>query len=73
MSTNEHPPRLLLTDADGTHTYPLLHFPLASGRSGESDLCMAHAQVSRQHAAIESEPDGSTCATWAAAMARCVR
>ncbi len=58
MSTNEHPPRLLLTDADGTHTYPLLHFPFTLGRSGESDLCMAHAQVSRQHAAIESEPDG---------------
>jgi serine phosphatase RsbU (regulator of sigma subunit) len=58
MSTNEHPPRLLLTDADGTHTYPLLHFPFSLGRSGESDLCMAHAQVSRQHASIESEPDG---------------
>jgi serine phosphatase RsbU (regulator of sigma subunit) len=58
MSTNEHPPRLLLTDADGTHTYPLLHFPFSLGRSGESDLCLAHAQVSRQHAAIESKPDG---------------
>jgi serine phosphatase RsbU (regulator of sigma subunit)/pSer/pThr/pTyr-binding forkhead associated (FHA) protein len=51
-------PRLLLTDADGTRTYPLLHFPFTVGRSGDCDLCMAHAQVSRRHASIESEPDG---------------
>jgi phosphoserine phosphatase RsbU/P len=57
MSTDPHP-RLLVTDADGTHTHPLLHFPFTLGRSSESNLCMAHAQVSRQHAAIESEPDG---------------
>ena len=58
MLTDEHSPRLLLTDAEGTHTYPLLRFPFRLGRSGESDLCIAHAQVSRQHAAIESQPDG---------------
>jgi serine phosphatase RsbU (regulator of sigma subunit)/pSer/pThr/pTyr-binding forkhead associated (FHA) protein len=51
-------PRLLLTDADGTRTYPLLHFPFRIGRSGDSDLCMTHAQISRQHACIEAEPDG---------------
>jgi sigma-B regulation protein RsbU (phosphoserine phosphatase) len=58
MSTDDHLPRLLLTDADGTRTHPLLHFPFSLGRSSESDLCMAQAQVSRHHACIESEPDG---------------
>ncbi len=58
MSTDNHQPRLLVTDADGTRAHPLLHFPFTLGRSSESHLCMAHAQVSRQHAAIESEPDG---------------
>ena len=58
MSTDNHQPRLLVTDADGTRAHPLLHFPFTLGRSSESDLCMAHAQVSRQHACIESEPDG---------------
>jgi serine phosphatase RsbU (regulator of sigma subunit) len=58
MSPDEHLPRLLLTDADGTRAHPLLHFPFSLGRSSENDLCMAHAQVSRQHASIESEPDG---------------
>jgi serine phosphatase RsbU (regulator of sigma subunit) len=58
MPTDEHPPRLLLTDADGTHTHPLLHFPFSLGRSGESNLCIAHAQVSRHHACIESDQDG---------------
>ena len=58
MSTDDSQPRLLLTDADGTRTHPLLHFPFSIGRSGESDLCMTHAQVSRHHASIESEPDG---------------
>src|ERR1700742_2797634 len=57
MST-DHQPRLLVTDADGTRTHPLLRFPFTLGRSSESNLCMAHAQVSRQHAAIESEADG---------------
>jgi serine phosphatase RsbU (regulator of sigma subunit) len=54
----DHYPRLLVTDANGTHTHPLVHFPFTLGRSSESNLCMAHAQVSRQHASIESEPDG---------------
>ena len=58
MSTDDPQPRLLLTDADGTRAYPLLYFPFSIGRSGESDLCMPHAQVSRHHASIESEPDG---------------
>jgi serine phosphatase RsbU (regulator of sigma subunit) len=58
MSTDDSQPRLLLTDADGTRTHPLLHFPFSIGRSGESDLCMTHAQVSRHHASIEAEPDG---------------
>lgn len=58
MSTDDHQPRLLLTDADGTHTHPLLHFPFTLGRSSDSDLCLAHAQVSRQHAAIDQEADG---------------
>ena len=58
MSTDDFQPRLLLTDADGTRTHSLLHFPFSIGRSGESDLCMTHAQVSRHHASIESEPDG---------------
>ncbi|HEY1577265.1 MAG TPA: SpoIIE family protein phosphatase [Terracidiphilus sp.] len=58
MPTDEHLPRLLLTDAEGTHAHPLLRFPFSLGRSSESDLCMAHAQVSRHHATIESEPDG---------------
>jgi phosphoserine phosphatase RsbU/P len=57
MSSDQHP-RLLVTDANGTHTHPLLQFPFTLGRSSESNLCMAHAQVSRQHASIESEPDG---------------
>jgi serine phosphatase RsbU (regulator of sigma subunit) len=57
MSSDDQP-RLLLTDADGTRAYPLLYFPFSIGRSGESDLCMPHAQVSRQHACIEAEPDG---------------
>jgi phosphoserine phosphatase RsbU/P len=57
MSRDDQP-HLQLTDADGVRTYPLLHFPFSIGRSGESDLCMAHAQVSRQHACIEAEPDG---------------
>jgi phosphoserine phosphatase RsbU/P len=57
MSPDDQP-RLLLTDADGTRTYPLHHFPFTLGRSGDCDLCMAHAQVSRRHASIESEPDG---------------
>jgi sigma-B regulation protein RsbU (phosphoserine phosphatase) len=57
MSPDDQP-RLILTDADGTRTYPLLRFPFSIGRSGESDLCMAHAQISRQHACIEAEPDG---------------
>jgi phosphoserine phosphatase RsbU/P len=57
MSADHHP-RLLVTDADSTRTYPLLHFPFTLGRSSESNLCMAHAQVSRQHAAIDAEPDG---------------
>jgi serine phosphatase RsbU (regulator of sigma subunit) len=58
MSIDNHQPRLVVTDADGTRAHPLLHFPFTLGRSSESDLCMAHAQVSRQHACIESEPDG---------------
>ena len=58
MSTDDFQPRLLLTDADGTRTHPLQHFPFSIGRSGESDLCIAHAQVSRHHASIEAEPDG---------------
>jgi serine phosphatase RsbU (regulator of sigma subunit) len=58
MSTDDSQPRLLLTDADGTRTHPLLHLPFSIGRSGDSDLCVAHAQVSRQHASIEAEPDG---------------
>jgi sigma-B regulation protein RsbU (phosphoserine phosphatase) len=58
MSTDDPQPRLLLTDTDGTRAYPLLYFPFSIGRSGESDLCMPHAQVSRHHASIESEPDG---------------
>lgn len=58
MSTNDNQPRLHVTDVDGTRSYPLLHFPFSLGRSGENDLCMAHAQVSRHHACIESEPDG---------------
>jgi serine phosphatase RsbU (regulator of sigma subunit) len=58
MSADENQPRLHVTDVDGTRSYPLLHFPFSLGRSGESDLCMAHAQVSRHHACIESEPDG---------------
>jgi phosphoserine phosphatase RsbU/P len=58
MPTDNHQPRLLVTDADGTRAHALLHFPFTLGRSSESDLCMAHAQVSRQHACIESEPDG---------------
>lgn len=58
MSTDQHPPRLLLTGPEGTQTYPLLHFPFRLGRSSECDLCVAHAQVSRQHACIEAEPDG---------------
>lgn len=57
MSADHHP-RLLITDADGTRTFPLLHFPFTLGRSSESHLCMAHAQVSRHHAVIDSEPDG---------------
>src|SRR4051812_21966391 len=57
MSRDDQP-RLQLTDADGVRTYPLLHFPFSIGRSGESDLCVTHAQVSRQHACIEAEPDG---------------
>lgn len=57
MSPDDQP-RLQLTDAEGTRTYSLLHFPFSIGRSGDSDLCMAHAQVSRQHACIEAEPDG---------------
>jgi serine phosphatase RsbU (regulator of sigma subunit)/pSer/pThr/pTyr-binding forkhead associated (FHA) protein len=57
MSRDDQP-RLQLTDADGMRTYPLLHFPFTIGRSGESHLCMAHAQVSRHHACIEAEPDG---------------
>ncbi|HEX6493929.1 MAG TPA: SpoIIE family protein phosphatase [Acidobacteriaceae bacterium] len=55
---NDSLPRLLLTDADGTHTHPLLHFPFTLGRSGECDLCVAHAQVSRRHASIEAAPEG---------------
>jgi serine phosphatase RsbU (regulator of sigma subunit) len=58
MSTDHSQPRLLLTDADGTRTHPLLHLPFSIGRSGDSDLCVAHAQVSRQHASIETAPDG---------------
>jgi serine phosphatase RsbU (regulator of sigma subunit) len=58
MPADDHQPRLLLTDADGTHSHPLRHFPFSLGRSGESDLCITHAQVSRYHASIESEPDG---------------
>lgn len=58
MPADNHSPRLLVTDADGTHAHPLLHFPFTLGRSSESHLCMAHAQVSRQHACIELEPDG---------------
>jgi phosphoserine phosphatase RsbU/P len=58
MSTDDPQPRLLLTDAEGTRAYPLLYFPFSIGRSGESDLCMPHAQVSRHHASIESEQDG---------------
>jgi sigma-B regulation protein RsbU (phosphoserine phosphatase) len=58
MSTDDNQPRLHATDVDGTRSYPLLHFPFSLGRSGENDLCMAHAQVSRHHACIESEPDG---------------
>jgi serine phosphatase RsbU (regulator of sigma subunit) len=58
MPMNDSLPRLLLTDADGTRTHQLLHFPFSLGRSGESDLCVAHAQVSRHHALIESGPDG---------------
>ena len=57
MSSDDQP-RLLLTDADGTRTYPLQRFPFTLGRSGDCDLCMAHAQVSRRHASVESEPDG---------------
>ena len=58
MSADDNQPRLHVTDVDGTRSYPLLHFPFSLGRSGENDLCMAHAQVSRHHACIESEPDG---------------
>jgi sigma-B regulation protein RsbU (phosphoserine phosphatase) len=57
MSADDQP-RLLLTDADGARTYPLSHFPFSIGRSGDCDLCMTHAQVSRRHACIEAEPDG---------------
>src|SRR3982074_943963 len=57
MSRDDQP-HLQLTDADGVGKYPLPHFPFSLRRSGESDLCMPHAQVSRQHACIEAEPDG---------------
>ncbi len=58
MPADDHQPRLLLTDADGTRVHPLLHFPFTLGRSSENHLCLAHAQVSRQHALIEQQPDG---------------
>ena len=58
MSIDDHQPRLLLTDADGTSTHLLLHFPFTLGRSSDNDLCLSHAQVSRQHATIEQQPDG---------------
>lgn len=58
MSTDDFQPRLLLTDSDGTRTHPLQRFPFTLGRSSDNDLCLPHAQVSRQHAVIESEPDG---------------
>ena len=51
-------PRLLHTDAAGTRTHPLERFPYTLGRSPSRDLCLTHAQVSREHAVIEREPDG---------------
>lgn len=58
MNMGDDHPRLLLTDADGSHAHPLDHFPFTLGRSPSRDLCLTHAQVSREHAVIERAPDG---------------
>jgi phosphoserine phosphatase RsbU/P len=58
MAMDDDLPRLLHTDADGTHTHLLERFPFTLGRGSSRDLCLTHAQVSREHAVIEREPDG---------------
>jgi phosphoserine phosphatase RsbU/P len=58
MSTDNSQPRLQLTDSEGTHIHPLTRFPFTLGRSGDCDLCIPNAQVSRQHAVIEEHEDG---------------
>lgn len=58
MSPDDFQPRLQITDAEGARTHPLTRFPFTLGRSGGCDLCIANAQVSRQHAAIEQLGDG---------------
>src|SRR5579859_7906044 len=58
MSPDDPQPRLQVTDAEGTHIHPLTRFPFTLGRSAACDLCIANAQVSRQHAAIEQGGEG---------------
>jgi sigma-B regulation protein RsbU (phosphoserine phosphatase) len=58
MSLDDPQPRLQITDAEGTNIHPLTRLPFTLGRSGGCDLCIANAQVSRQHAAIEQGADG---------------
>jgi len=58
MAMDDELPRLLHTDADGTRTHRLEHFPFTLGRSPSRNLCLTNSQVSREHAVIERELDG---------------
>ena len=58
MPTDDDVPRLLTADSDGPRTHRLERFPFCLGRSPSMDLCLGHAQVSREHAVIERDSDG---------------